>query len=96
MTVYNRKTISLCQQVEKTGVSWISVHGRTKQQKCEPVNYEAIKLVRENVAIPVIANGDIRSMRDVQRVHEETGVKGERSQRLFVRSFLYPKVKERF
>ena len=33
--------------------------------------------VKESVAIPVIANGDVRNESDVERVKKETGVDGE-------------------
>ncbi len=57
-------------------MSWIAVHGRTKEQRCQPVNLEAIRLIRESVSVPVIANGDVRSLEDAVRVTEETGVHG--------------------
>ena len=63
--------------MEAAGVSWISVHGRTKDQRKEPVNLEAVKLIRENVGIPVIANGDIKSLTDTKMVQDSTGVKGQ-------------------
>eukprot|EP00088_Acartia_fossae_P037153 TRINITY_DN3832_c0_g1_i1.p1 TRINITY_DN3832_c0_g1~~TRINITY_DN3832_c0_g1_i1.p1 ORF type:complete len:306 (+),score=26.26 TRINITY_DN3832_c0_g1_i1:324-1241(+) len=71
-----RKTVDLCRQVENAGVSFISVHGRTRTQRGEPVNLEAIRTICESVSIPVIANGDIKCMDDVQRVQKITGVKG--------------------
>ena len=40
-----RLTVELVQRAEHAGVSWISVHGRTVQQRTEPVSLEAIKLV---------------------------------------------------
>ena len=33
--------------------------------------------VKESVGVPVVANGDIRSEGDVERVKEATGVNGE-------------------
>ena len=75
--IHHRDTVDLCQQVEAAGVSWISVHGRTKDQRKEPVNLEAVKLIRENVGIPVIANGDIKSLTDTKMVQDSTGVKGQ-------------------
>lgn len=71
-----KKTVEMCQRAEKSGASWISVHGRTKEQRCQPVNHEAIRLIKDSVGIPVVANGDIRSMGDVALVREQTGVDG--------------------
>lgn len=71
-----KKTVEMCQRAEKSGASWISVHGRTKEQRCQPVNHEAIRLIKDSVCIPVVANGDIRSMGDVALVREQTGVDG--------------------
>jgi tRNA-dihydrouridine synthase 4 len=52
-------TIEMAQRAEQMGVDWISVHGRTYRQKnTEPVNWEAVKLVKESVGIPVFFNGD--------------------------------------
>ena len=42
-----RQTVELVQAAEQAGVEWITVHGRTTQQRTEPVNFEAIKLVCE-------------------------------------------------
>lgn len=59
-----------------TGLSFLTVHGRTKDQRSDPVNLEAIKLIKESVRIPVIANGDICSLEDAERVQDVTGVNG--------------------
>ena len=37
----------MCQKAEHAGVSWITVHGRTIEQRSEPCSLETIKLVRE-------------------------------------------------
>jgi len=78
-----RRTVALCQQVEHAGVSFLTVHGRTKDQKSEPVDLDAIKLIKESVRVPVIANGDICSLDDVERVHRITGADGLLSSSLF-------------
>ena len=44
---FYRETVDLCRKAEHAGVSWIAVHGRTTEQRHQPVNYEAIKLVNE-------------------------------------------------
>ena len=36
--------------------------------------------VKESVQVPVVANGDVRSEGDVERVARETGVDGEFSE----------------
>ena len=48
-----RLTVELVQRAEHAGVSWISVHGRTVQQRTEPVSLEAIKLVCRCVCVCV-------------------------------------------
>lgn len=57
-------------------MSWIAVHGRTKDQRAEPVNKEAIKTIKESLSIPVIANGDIKSLQDVEEIQTVTKVDG--------------------
>lgn len=71
-----RKTVDLCQKVEAAGVSWITVHGRTADERHQPVHYDAIKIIKDSLHIPVIANGDIKNPRDVESVCELTGVDG--------------------
>lgn len=75
--VFLRETVDLCRKVEAAGVSFLSVHGRTKEQRKQPVNLEAVKLIKENVGIPVVANGDIKSLEDSKMVQEFTGVNGK-------------------
>ena len=40
------KTVDLCRKAERAGVSHLTVHGRTPHQRTEPVDYDAIKLVK--------------------------------------------------
>ena len=68
--------MELCRQVEMAGLSFLTVHGRTKDQRSEPVDLEAVKLIKESVRVPVIANGDICSLEDAQRVRDLTSVDG--------------------
>jgi tRNA-dihydrouridine synthase 4 len=71
------ETVELCRRAEHAGVSFISVHGRTRQQRCEPVNLDAIRLAKDCVQVPVYANGDCKSLEDALRIAEYTGVDGE-------------------
>lgn len=71
-----RQTVDLCQKAESAGVSWITVHGRTAEERHQPVHYDAIKTIKDSVSVPVIANGDIKYLRDVQSTYQLTGVDG--------------------
>ncbi|XP_076861704.1 G-protein coupled receptor 22-like isoform X1 [Brachyhypopomus gauderio] len=76
-----RRTVDLCQKAEAAGVSWITVHGRTPDERHQPVHYEAIRTIKDSLTVPVIANGDIRNLQDVESMHELTGVDGVMSAR---------------
>lgn len=66
--------VSLAKKVEAAGAKAISVHGRTRVQMYEGcADWSIIKQVKESVSIPVIGNGDIKSVDDMKRMLEETG-----------------------
>jgi tRNA-dihydrouridine synthase B len=69
--------LEIAQAIEEVGVDMISVHGRTKKgaYKAE-VDYEAIKIIKENVTCPVIANGDIKDRAKALEVLEYTKADG--------------------
>ncbi|KAJ3279677.1 tRNA-dihydrouridine(20a/20b) synthase [NAD(P)+]-like protein [Borealophlyctis nickersoniae] len=76
------KTVEYVRRAQSVGVDWITVHGRTRKMKSsEPVNLEAIKLVKEHGTVPIFANGDIFSLADAERTVEYTGVDGVMSAR---------------
>ncbi|XP_040929347.1 B-cell receptor-associated protein 29 isoform X3 [Betta splendens] len=88
-----KQTVDLCQKAESAGVSWITVHGRTTEERHQPVHYDAIKTVKDSVSVPVIANGDIKYLRDVESAHQLTGVDGRMTlQWTAVALFLYVEV----
>jgi tRNA-dihydrouridine synthase C len=56
------------------GASWITIHGRTRMAcYAPPIYWPPIGRVREELSIPVVANGDIFSIEDFRRCREETG-----------------------
>ncbi|XP_049331083.1 B-cell receptor-associated protein 29 isoform X2 [Astyanax mexicanus] len=92
-----RKTVDLCQKAEAAGVSWITVHGRTALERHQPVHYNAIKTIKDSLSIPVIANGDIKNVQDVESIYELTGVDGMYKLKMTlqwtaVASFLYAEI----
>ena len=69
--------LSFAKGLEEAGASAIAIHGRTRSQMYEGVaNWDAIKEVKDALNIPVIGNGDIRSIEDFFRRKEESGVDG--------------------
>jgi tRNA-dihydrouridine synthase B len=60
--------------VEENGGSLIAVHGRTKEQNYGgQADWDAIAEVRAAVKIPVIGNGDVKTVADIQRMKNHTG-----------------------
>lgn len=56
------------------GASWITIHGRTREQGYRPpAHYGPIRRVREQLRIPVVANGDIWNIDGLRRCRDETG-----------------------
>lgn len=65
----------LARAFEQVGVAAVIVHGRTRQQGFSgKVNRLGIRAVVEAVdRMPIVANGDIRTIADAARTFEETG-----------------------
>ncbi len=60
--------------LEDNGAALIAVHGRTKDQKYGgQANWDAIAEVKQAVKIPVIGNGDARTVEDIARMKAHTG-----------------------
>lgn len=73
----NLNAVEIAKIAEQEGVKAIAVHGRTREQFYSGrANWDMIRLVKENVTIPVIGNGDILSPENGKNMLEETGCDG--------------------
>ncbi|HSQ27467.1 MAG TPA: tRNA dihydrouridine synthase DusB [Anaerolineales bacterium] len=63
--------------IEENGGSLLAVHGRTRSQAYSgEADWEAIAQVKQLVSIPVIANGDVRSLKDIDAIKQHTNCDG--------------------
>lgn len=59
---------------QEEGASAITIHGRTRTQFYSgQANWDIIRQVKEEVDIPVIGNGDIKTPEDAERMLNDTG-----------------------
>lgn len=71
------RTVDLCRQLEASGCSYLTIHARTKYERTEPIHLDELKLAIENVKqIPVVANGDLFSLEDCDKIVKETKARG--------------------
>jgi len=66
--------LEVAKVMEDNGASLIAVHGRTKEQAYKgQANWDAIAEIKQAVRIPVIGNGDVKTVADIRRMKQHTG-----------------------
>ena len=64
----------IARRAENAGVQLITIHGRTRMQFYEgKADWDAIRAVRDQISVPLIANGDVETMDDVQDILQRSG-----------------------
>ncbi|MCJ8302383.1 tRNA dihydrouridine synthase DusB [Shewanella sp.] len=71
----HRNGVHIAQIAEDCGIASLAVHGRTRQCMYKgDAEYDTIKAIKQNISIPVIANGDIVTPEKARYVLDHTGV----------------------
>ena len=66
--------MEMAQLAQEAGVKAIAIHGRTREQFYrDHADWEIIGQVRQKLNIPVIANGDVRTVEDLDKIRQVTG-----------------------
>ena len=66
--------VEVGEKMQEAGAEFITIHGRTRSQFYSGnADWKKIKKLKENVDVPVFANGDIKSVEDAIRCVEESG-----------------------
>ncbi|MFC0141036.1 tRNA dihydrouridine synthase DusB [Erwinia mallotivora] len=70
----NRNCVDIAQLAERCGIQALTIHGRTRACLFNgEAEYDSIRTVKQNVSIPVIANGDITDPHKARAVLDYTG-----------------------
>lgn len=76
-SVSTRNAVEIAQIAEHTGIVMLAIHGRTRADAyLGHAEYETIRQVKQHVAIPVIANGDIQTPEDAAFILDYTHADG--------------------
>lgn len=69
--------IEFAKALESAGADFVTLHARTRSQMYQgSASWEKIKLLVDELKIPVFANGDIKTIQDAKDCLELTGAKG--------------------
>jgi nifR3 family TIM-barrel protein len=71
---HSKNYLDIAKAIEDNGGALIAVHARTRDQGFQgEVDWEAIAEIKNHVSIPVIGNGDVKSVEDIEKLKDQTG-----------------------
>ena len=73
----NRNYMEVARALQDYGASLIAVHGRTRSQAYTgEADWDAIAEIKQALSVPVIGNGDVRTVSDIDNIKVHTGCDG--------------------
>lgn len=73
----SRNYLEIAKIIEDNGGSLIAVHARTREQGYNgEVDWNAIGEIKQAVHIPVLGNGDVKTVADIEQIKAQTGCDG--------------------
>lgn len=73
----NRNYLEIARIIADNGGALIAVHARTREQGYNgAVDWNAIGEIKQAVDIPVLGNGDVKTVADIERIKSQTGCDG--------------------
>ncbi len=66
--------LEVAKVMEDNGAALIAIHGRTKEQAYKgEARWDPIAEIKQTVKIPVVGNGDVKTVADITRMKQHTG-----------------------
>jgi nifR3 family TIM-barrel protein len=73
----DRNYLLVARVIEDNGGALIAVHGRTRKQGYRgDADWDAIAKIKQAVSIPVVGNGDVRTVADIEKIKTHTACDG--------------------
>nr|CAH7725417.1 unnamed protein product [Callosobruchus chinensis] len=72
----SKETVEIARQLERCGVSFVTVHARVPSQSVGPINKTDLALIKDALCIPVVGNGGMTTLDEAVQLQDETGCDG--------------------
>ncbi|MFT5196593.1 MAG: tRNA-dihydrouridine synthase B [Cellvibrionaceae bacterium] len=70
----NKNYVEIGRVLEDSGAKLVAIHGRTKEQKYNgTADWDAIAELKQALSVPVVGNGDVFEVEDIDRMKAYTG-----------------------